>query len=248
MMNMPFCGFCGASVDPGKMRFCPRCGTPVDAEFATSPPPVPPASPTTTGPPPPTTTMPPTPPPMTQSGLFDPRRSGYVIHEKTWDWGWGDILDETGQKIGSMERKILSLRAEIRLRELDGTLTAKIHRKIVAIRPTYEIKDANDRIIGKIEKKLLSVWRPKLFLQDGSGNKLLQIKGNLLRWDFNIVDMHGNQVGTVKKMDKWHDVFFGGGMFDRSDKYALRIHSSHDRRLVVAAVISIDNMFHDETD
>ena len=246
---MPFCGFCGASVDPGKMRFCPRCGTPVEAEFIT-PPSVPPTSPTTTGHPSPTTTMPPPPPPMRQGGLFDPRRNGYVIHEKTWDWGGGDILDENGNKIGYMDRKILSLRAEIKLTEINGTMAAKIHRKIVAIRPTYEIKDANDQLIGKIEKKLLSI-RPKLFVLDSGGNKLLEIKGNFIGWDFTIKDAQsGREVGTVHKMDRWKDVFFGGGLFDRSDKFALKIHGDGDidRRLVVAAVVAIDNMYHDETD
>jgi uncharacterized protein YxjI len=243
---MPFCGNCGNLVDPNKMRFCPKCGTPIEADVtAASPPAVPPASPPTTGSLPPPTTMP---PPMTQGSLFDPRRNGYVIHEKTWDWGSGDILDESGQKIGYMDRKILSLRAEIKLTEINGTMAAKIHRKIVAIRPTYEIKTPQDQIIGKIEKKLLS-FRPKLHVLDASGNKLLELKGNFVGWDFVIKDMRsGNEVGTVKKLDRWRDVFFSGGWFDRSDKYALKINGDIDRRLVVGAVIAIDNMFHDSSD
>jgi uncharacterized protein YxjI len=247
---MPFCGSCGAPVDPGKMRFCPRCGAPVEPEFATSPPPVPPTYPTTAGPPPPTTKMPLPPPTMIQGGLFDPRRNGYVIHEKTWDWGGGDILDERGNKIGYMDRKILSLRAEIKLTEVDGTVAAKIHRKIVAVRPTYELKDSYDQIIGKIEKKLLSL-RPKLYVLDASGNKLLELKGNFVGWDFTIKDMRsGTEIGTVRKLDRWKDVFFGGGIFDRSDKYALKINGDGniDRRLVVGAVIAIDNMFFDNKD
>ncbi|MFX1520285.1 MAG: LURP-one-related family protein [Promethearchaeota archaeon] len=245
---MPFCGNCGAPVDPGKMRFCPRCGTPVEAEFAIPPPPVPPASPTTTNPPSPTTKLPPPPPTTMQGGLFDPRRNGYVIHEKTWDWGGGDILDERGNKIGYMDRKILSLRAEIKLTEVNGIVAAKIHRKIVAVRPTYEIKDASDQTIGKIEKKLLSL-RPKLYVLDAGGDKLLEIKGNFIAWDFTIKNIrNGNEVGTVQKLDRWKDVFFGGGIFDRSDKYALKIYGNIDRRLVVGAVIAIDNMFHDESD
>ena len=227
---MPFCSNCGSPVEP-PAKFCANCGTPVGSGATSIPPSVPSTAPA-----------------MSHDGLFDPQRTGFLINENSWDMGAGDILDERGNKIGYMDRKILSLRAEIKLTEADGiTIAAKIHRKIVAVKPTYEIKDASDNLVGKIEKALLS-FRPKLSVKDNSGNKLLEIKGNLLRWDFNIVDMHGNQVGTVKKMDKWQDVFFGGGMFDRSDKYALRIHSSHDRRLVVGAVIAIDNMFHDETD
>jgi uncharacterized protein YxjI len=238
---MPYCGYCGKLVQD-TARFCPFCGKPV--EEAIAPPPVPTTTPHIPTPPPTTTA----PPPLVQGGLFDPRRAGYVIHEKTWDWGSGDILDESGQKIGRMERKIFSLRAEIKLTELNGEIASKIHRKIVAIKPTYEIKDASDTLIGKIEKALLSL-RPKLYVTDANeNNKLLEIKGNFVGWDFTIKDLrNGNQVGTVKKLDRWKDVFFGGSIFDRSDKYALRIESpSIDRRLVVGAVIAIDNMFHDE--
>jgi uncharacterized protein YxjI len=242
---MPFCGNCGNDVDPSKMRFCPRCGTPIEAEFATTPPPVPPKDPTTTNSPSPASKIPPQPPHTLPGGLFDPRRSAYVIHEKWWNWGSGDILDESGQKIGSMQRKILSLWRIIRFRELDGAPAGKIQTKILAVRPTYEIKDTNDRIIGIIEKKLLSFLRPKYFVLDENKNKILQIKGDYMRWDFNILDMHGNQVGTIKKMDRWHDWFLGGGIFDFSDKYALRIHTSHDRRLILGVVIAIDNISRD---
>ncbi|MFX1520284.1 MAG: LURP-one-related family protein [Promethearchaeota archaeon] len=224
-----YCSNCGSPIQP-TAKFCSNCGTPVGSRSPIAPPPIP------------STTT-----PMTTNGLFDPQRTGFVINENSWDMGAGDILDERGNKIGYMDRKILSLRAEIKLTEVDGTVAAKIHRKIVAVRPTYELKDSSDQIIGKIEKALLSL-RPKLAVKDDSGNQLLEIKGNFKAWDFTIKDTRsGNEIGTVKKLDRWKDAFFGGGIFDRSDKYALKIHGDVDRRLVVGAVIAIDNMFHDET-
>lgn len=226
---MPFCSQCGASIEP-TAKFCANCGTPVVPGTPVEPPPIPSTTPT-----------------MTQYGLFDSIRNGYVINENSWDMGAGDILDELGQKIGYMDRKVLSLRAEINLTEADGTVAAKIHKKIVAVKPTYEIKDSNDDLVGKIEKALLSL-RPKLAVKDSSGNKLLEVRGNFKAWDFTVKDMHGKEIGTVKKLDRWKDDLFGGGMFDRSDKYALKINGDIDRRLVLGAVIAIDNMFHDETD
>ena len=223
-----YCSNCGSSLQP-TAKFCANCGTPVESGSPVAPPPIPSTAPT-----------------MTHNGLFDPMRTGYVINENSWDMGAGDILDERGNKIGYMDRKILSLRAEIKLTEADGTEAAKIHRKIVAVKPTYEIKDNSDNLVGKIEKALLSL-RPKLEVKDGNGNKLLEIRGNFKAWDFTIKDMNGHEIGTVKKLDRWKDVFFGGGMFDRSDKYALKINGDIDRRLVVGAVISIDNLFHDES-
>lgn len=226
---MPFCSNCGSPVE-STAKFCANCGSPVASGSPIAPSPIPSTAPT-----------------MTNIGLFDPQRTGFVINENSWDMGAGDILDERGQKIGYMDRKVFSLRAEIKLTEVDGTVAAKIHRKIVAVKPTYEIKDASDILVGKIEKALLSL-RPKLAVKDGNGNKLLDVKGNFKAWDFIIKDMHGSEIGTVKKLDRWKDAFFGGGMFDRSDKYALKISGDIDRRLVLGAVIAIDNMFHDDTE
>ena len=52
--------------------------------------------------------------------LLNPDRNYYVIKEKLWDWGSGDIYDESGATIGRMKRKLLSLRAEITVDEPDG--------------------------------------------------------------------------------------------------------------------------------
>jgi len=241
---MVFCGNCGKEVkDP--VKFCPHCGTPMtNSETTTTPPEVPTQA----------TTTPPalkgkshlfSTPAGSEGGLFAPHRTGYIVHENSWDWGSGDIYDENGRRIGRMDRKFLSLRAEINLTEPDGTVAAKIHKKLVTVKPIYEIKDASDNLVGKIEKALISL-RPKLAVTDDTGNKLLEIKGNFRGWDFRITDVQtGNAVGTVKKLDRWKDVLFKS-TFDRSDKYALKIQGDIDRQLVVGAVIAIDNMFHDE--
>src|SRR4030042_1004479 len=68
----------------------------------------------------------------TTGSLFDPQHEFYVLHEKYWNWGSGDILDEKGVVIGKMHRVFLSLRARIELKEVDGTLSAQIHQKIPA--------------------------------------------------------------------------------------------------------------------
>ena len=45
--------------------------------------------------------------------LFDPSIEYYVMHEKAWKFGGGDIFNPEGEKIGSMKRKLISMRAEI---------------------------------------------------------------------------------------------------------------------------------------
>ena len=45
---------------------------------------------------------------VSANSLLDPKRNYYVLKEKLWDWGSGDIYDEKGNTIGKMKRKLLS--------------------------------------------------------------------------------------------------------------------------------------------
>ena len=67
-------------------------------------------------------------------GLFDLSRNYYIIKERMWDMGFGDIMDEEGKLIGRMHRILLSIRRRVELQELDGTVVATIHSKIVSAR------------------------------------------------------------------------------------------------------------------
>ncbi|HMF33857.1 MAG TPA: zinc-ribbon domain-containing protein, partial [Candidatus Lokiarchaeia archaeon] len=110
--------------------------------------------------------------------LFDPQREFYVMNEKFWHWGSGDILDESGMPIGKMHRIFLSLRAKIELQEVSGEIGAEIHRKIFAVRPTYDLKDPDGNQIGRLRKAILNVIHPKIWLEDPAGNKILEARGS----------------------------------------------------------------------
>jgi len=180
--------------------------------------------------------------------LFDPNRQFYVLIEKFWGFGSGDILDEKGEKVGIMHRVVISLGGKIELKELDGTTVAEIHKKIVAIRQTYDIKDEQENLLGRIKKSITAIVHPKLWLEGPNEEKLYEAKGKPMRWDFVILDAKGKQVAIVSKLDKWRDVFLKG-VFNFKDKYALRIENDAlgkvDPRILVGFVLSIDNIFHD---
>ena len=88
-----------------------------------------------------------------RGGLFDINRDYYIFQEKHWDLGGGDILDEKGNLIGRMKRKILSIRRRVSLLEVDGTVAAVIHAKIISARGAQELKDPEGNLIAKIRKK-----------------------------------------------------------------------------------------------
>ena len=182
-----------------------------------------------------------------QSGdLLDPDRNYYVLKEKLWDWGGGDIYDERGQTIGKMKRKILSLRSEITISEPNGSPELTVNKKIVSLRRSYEIKDHQGNLLGITKKKILSIIRPKMWMENANGEETLIGQGSFAGWNFDIMNRQGKKVAEVSKIDRWRDVI-AGGIFDFSDTYAIHIlDPTYDRRTLLGFVVAIDNSVHDK--
>lgn len=178
--------------------------------------------------------------------LLDPQVKYYVLKEKWWGWGSGDIYDQQGNTIGNMHRRVLTIREFTEVNESDGSLAFTINRKIVSIRSSYMIKDAKENFLGRTNKKILTLFRPKLWLEDEKGKKLLEAQGNFLGRDFKIKEPKGRLVAQVGKSDFFKDLIFGG-IFDYTDTYAIKIlDSNYDRRILLGFVIAIDNSVHDK--
>jgi len=225
-----YCSQCGDPLEPGQ-KFCEKCGAKIDENIVqVSSPQV--SQPQVIQKPP-------------SGGLFDPSRNFYILKEKYWDWGSGPITDEKGLEIGKMHRKFFSLRQRIEFEELDGTISAYIHKKIIAVKPTYDLKDGDGNQLARLKKTFFSFLRPKFYLQDPTGRKIMIAQGKFMGWDFIVTDGTGKLIGTIKKADRWKDVFLKG-LLDFSDTYALKVEDPNvDRRLLLGFVIAIDNTLHD---
>ncbi|MHA1509784.1 MAG: LURP-one-related family protein [Promethearchaeota archaeon] len=228
------CPNCGDPTDPGQ-KFCEKCG----AELRSV------KKPPETGEKISLTTTP-TQAPIGSGSLFDINRNYYIIKERMWDMGYGDIMDEEGKLIGKMHRILLSIRRRVELQELDGTVSATIHSKIVSARGAQDLKTPEGELIARIKKKILTFFKSKFFLEDPLGVRWFEAEGDFFGWSFKIYDVTtGKLVAEIEKADRWRDVFLGG-IFDFADRYALRILDNEtDRRILVGFVLSIDNVMHD---
>ena len=233
MIILKYCPNCGAELGDKVQNFCEKCGANLDdyekegkiESQITTPSPS-----------------------ITQSSgkLFDLNRNYYILKEKFWDWGSGDIIDNQGQIIGKMHRKIFSIRKKVELIELDGTIAATIHAKLISARAAQDLKDPEGNLIARIKKKMLTLLKPKFFLEDPNGERLYEAQGNFMGFSFKVTDLSTNKiVAEIEKAKRWRDVFLGG-VFDFKDTYALRILDNEtDRRILLGFVLSIDNVLHD---
>jgi uncharacterized protein YxjI len=235
---MMFCTQCGAELKSGAQKFCESCGAKIASKQENTETKVSPEADISTDI---STTY------QRPVGLFDLSRTYYILKEKYWDWGSGDILDEQGQIIGKMHRKILSIRKRVELKELDGSVAATIHAKLISARGAQDLKDPEGILIARIKKKILTFLKPKFFLEAPDGTRYYEAVGNFFGFSFKVKDIStGKVIAEIEKADRWRDYFLGG-MFDFKDTYALRILDNEtDRRILVGFVLSIDNTMHDQ--
>jgi uncharacterized protein YxjI len=179
-------------------------------------------------------------------GLLDESIEHYVLHEKAWKFGGGDIYNPQGEKIGVMKRKLLSMRAEIRLEEQDGTVLCIINKKLLSARPIYDVKLPDDTLIGRAKKPLVA-FRGSIDWYDSDNKMLFKAQGGVMKWNFRITDPKDKKkvYAEIKKGDKWRDVF--GVDFSFKDRYVIHIVDKEVPRLMLLAyAVIIDNVYHDK--
>ena len=229
------CPDCGSEIKKSSQKFCEQCGAeiPLIAETAEKTASIP-------------TTQAQQKPYSRPGGLFDINRTYYVLKEKYWDWGSGDIYDKNGKIIGKMSRVFINIRRKVELCELNGTVSASIHEKIISAIGAQDLKDPQGNLIARIKKKITSFFRPKFWLEDPNGKRWYEAQGEFMGWSFKIREIaSGKIVAEIEKADRWKDVFLGG-LLDFQDTYALKILDNEtDRRILVGFVLSIDNVLHD---
>ena len=178
--------------------------------------------------------------------LLDPSNEHYVLHEKAWKFGGGEIYNPQGEKIGLMKRKLISMRAEIRIEEMDETPLCLIHKKLVSARPIYDAKTPDGEIFGRGKRPMIAL-RGSVDMYDADDNMIYKAQGGVTKWDFKITDPHDKKkvYAEIKKADKWRDVFVPA--FNLKDRWAIHIVDPQaDRLMLLAYAIIIDNVYHDK--
>lgn len=226
-----YCHYCGIKIKNKNQEYCEECGTKLKKNQVSKSK---------------TVSVTPEPEQQKEGGLFDLNRSYYLIKERMWDMGFGEIMDENGKIIGKMNRIIFSIRRRVELQEVDGTIVATIHSKILSARGAQDLKDPAGNMIARIKRKILTFFKHKFYLESPDGKRWYEAIGNFMGWSFKVYEVATNKlIAEIEKADRWRDVFLGG-MFDFADTYALKILDNEtDRKILVGFVLSIDNVLHD---
>ena len=140
--------------------------------------------------------------------LLDSSIEYYLLKEKGWDLGNGEIFDSEGNVIGKMNRRLRNIRGLTKLSEVDGTGILKIQRKFLSPRITYDVFENHEddgkhgKQFARCYRAFTSIIRPKMWLNydpDNNDNptKKLEAQGSFAGWNFKIV-YEGNEIAEVK--------------------------------------------------
>tara|TARA_B100001167_G_C16738171_1_gene289623 strand:+ start:279 stop:860 length:582 start_codon:yes stop_codon:yes gene_type:complete len=182
--------------------------------------------------------------------LLDPEIEYYMLKEKQWGLGSGEIYNSEGKVIGKMKRRLRNIRGLTKLNEISGAGILKIQRKLFTHRITFDIFDNHEdddkhgKQFARCKRSFWSWFRPKIWLEydlDDSGKprKRLDAQGSFAGWNFKII-ANGKEIAEVKKLDKYRDLVFTG-IFDRTDTHTIHIiDKDFNRRILLGFVMSIE--------
>lgn len=133
-----------------------------------------------------------------------------------------EIFDETDQVAYTIKGKI-SIPKRFEVFDANGTQVGTLKSKVFDIFPTFRLFEG-DKEFGRVKKKF-SFFKPKFDVDCNDWH----IEGDILGWDYSIVDAANNVVATLSKK-----------VFSLVDFYTMNIVNPDDALMVVMVVLAID--------
>lgn len=154
----------------------------------------------------------------------------YKIRQKYFSLGDSfSIKDMHDKDLFIVQAKIFSFGNKLKIFNLAGEELVYIEQKLFKFMPEYHIY-MNNRQVAMIKKEF-TFFKPKLFIQSDIGR--FEVDGNIFGYDFNVLK-NGKVVARITKK-----------IFSWTDSYQAYIDDYEDQALMLALVIVIDQVFHD---
>lgn len=140
-----------------------------------------------------------------------------------------DIRDESGQAHYIIEGKLFSLGKKLNIYDMDRNHLIFIEEKIFKILPEYFLYQGEE-MVAKV-KRQLTFFKPRVDINSIYGD--FTIKGSVLAYSF-YIEKDGRVVAQISK-----------GLLTLSDTYTVSIGDDENQDFLLALVIVIDQIFHD---
>ncbi|AFS79325.1 hypothetical protein DUF567 [Gottschalkia acidurici 9a] len=154
----------------------------------------------------------------------------YIVRQKIFSLGdIFNITDEFGKPIFQVEGKIFSIGNKLNIYDMNEKHLIYIEQKIFKFLPEYNIY-IRDIQVARV-KKQLTFFKSKFDIESNYGN--FEIDGDIFDYNFSIY-RNGRPIASV---DKKYISF--------SDTYSVNIAEGEKDEFILALVIVIDQVLHD---
>ena len=167
--------------------------------------------------------------------IFVPESGVQIATAKEEPAGWVKALRFLVNK--------LMLPNKVTVYDNDGNRVLTIVKPFTLIRAKVVVLNENGVSLGYFKSKILTIGGG-FWIYDNSDNKVAEIKGNWVGWNFKFLDNGGNELGLVTK--KW-----AGAMkeiFTSADNYIIELNDNiinqrETAALLLAAGLAIDTVY-----
>lgn len=154
----------------------------------------------------------------------------YLVRQRIFSFNDSfNITDEYERPVFQVEGKIFSIGNKLNIYDMSENKRVYIEQKVFRFLPEYEIYEA-DRLVAKV-KKQLTFFKPKLDIESEYGS--FQVEGDVFSYSFSIL-RDEKLIATVSKK-----------FISFSDTYAVEVAEGEKDDFVLALVIVIDQVLHD---
>lgn len=168
------------------------------------------------------------------------------------------VYNKDGEQIGfikqimSTSEKILHIflgRAMMpftfEIQDLEGNVLSVIKRDWTIWMSKISVITPDGTIIGYVQQKF-TFLKPKFEILSTDGQKIAEIKGDFLAWNFSIVNTEEKEIGRITK--KWSGMLQEA--FTTADKYLVDVDQSlaedTNKIAILTAAITIDMVFKEQ--
>ena len=155
----------------------------------------------------------------------------YALQEKLFSWGDSfSVKDEKGEDVLMVKGKVFSLGKNLSLQDKAGNDLGIIKQKLLSWRPTYQIY-RQGQLYATMRKPF--AWFRTRFTVAVDGQAAIEVRGNFWGHEYNFSRAGRDIAGVSKKWFSWRDT------------YGVDIEEEADHLLVLACVVVIDLVCHE---
>lgn len=156
----------------------------------------------------------------------------YGLKQKLWSWGdTYDIFNAEQVPVLRVQGKAFSWGDKLQLCDMQGNELAFIEQKLMSMIPRYKLF-RNGGLFAEIRKE--ATWFTPKFTLDVPGPNDYTITGSMAAYDYRF-ERGGRTIATVSK-----------AMWSWSDSYGVDIQQGEDDLAILATVIVIDLVSHND--